>query len=49
MNQENLELAFQANYNQLIGNFDKAVELYTKILSSHENYEIIIAKTIALT
>lgn len=27
------ELAFQANYNHLIGNYDRALELYSKILA----------------
>ena len=46
---ENIELAFQANFNNLIGNYDRAIEMYAKILASQENYEILIAKVIALT
>ena len=48
MDQEQLQLAFDANYNHLIGNYDLAIENYTKILALTENYEILMGKVIAL-
>ncbi len=39
----------QAHYAQIIGDFERAIQLYTQVLEKHgESYELYIAKAVAL-